>query len=154
MTSSPRRRGWRDLPMAWKVCCAVLSGLLVASVVGGVSLTRMSGLDTVGTWQRDGAAAVQDLGAARAAFLTTRLDAYAILFAAPDARAAAVQKLQDDDAALDAAMARYEQRSVAVPEGQALPPLIEEYRRLRGQGLPAAARAGDGAGCRGGAPSG
>jgi methyl-accepting chemotaxis protein len=158
-TVPPRRRAprahpgrWRDLPVVSKVGCTVLCGLVVATVVGGVSLSRMSRLDTVGTWQRDSAAAVQDLGEARAAFLATRLDAYAILFAAPDARAAAVQKLQDDDAGLDAALARYEARPVAVPEGQALPPLIEEYRQLRGQGLLAAARAGDVAGFRAALP--
>jgi methyl-accepting chemotaxis protein len=129
--------------MVWKVGCTVLCGLLVAAVVGGVSLARMSRLDTVGSWQRESASAVQDLGAARAAFLTTRLDAYAVLFAAPDARPAAVQKLQDDDAALDAALAKYEQRSVAVPEGKALDPLIAQYRQLRAQGLLPAAQVGD-----------
>jgi hypothetical protein len=49
--------------MMSKVGCTVLCGLLVASVVGGVSLSRMGRLDTVGSWQRDSAAAVQDLGA-------------------------------------------------------------------------------------------
>jgi methyl-accepting chemotaxis protein len=151
-TSSPaspatrRRPAWRrfgDVPVAGKVGTAVVCGTLVSGVIGGVALDRMNTLDTVGTWQRDNATAVVALADAKGAFLTTRLDAYAILFAAPDKRAAAVDKLQADDAALDAALAQYENSPVADAAGAKLTPLVANYRQLRAQGLLAAAEAGD-----------
>jgi len=140
----PSARWWRDLPVVWKVGATAVCGLLVAGAVGGVGLTRMGALDDTNTWQRGSAAAVEDLAAAHVAFLDTRLDAYAVLFAATaDGRAAAVQKLQDDDAALDAALQAYVTEGVTVPEQAAIAPLVEQYRQARAQGLLDAAEAGD-----------
>ncbi len=134
---------WRDLPVVWKVGSTALCGLLVALVVGGVGLARMAALDTTGTWQRSSTSAVEQLATANTAFLQTRLDAYAILFAAAENRAAAAQKLIDDDAALDAALASYAALGVSVPEVDAIAPLVGQYRTIRAQGLLGAAVAGD-----------
>jgi methyl-accepting chemotaxis protein len=133
----------RDLPVVVKITVSALCGVLVAVVVGVLGLTRMSHLDSASADQNLTTWAVDDLQSARAAFLTVRLDAYGILFAAPTARPVAVQKIQDDDAALDTALATYLARPVAVPEAKQLKPLIDRYRTLRGQGLLAAAEAGD-----------
>jgi len=145
--------GWRHLPVLWKVGAAALCGLLVAAVVGGVGLVRMGGLDEAGASQRAGAAAVDDLAAAHVAFLTTRLDSYAMLFASADTRPAAVQKLTDDDAALDAALARYRTEGTTVREADAIAPLVTRYRTVRGQALLGAAEAGDVPGFRAALPS-
>jgi len=133
----------RNLPVAWKITVTVLCGLLVAGVVGTVALGRMGALAEATSEQRDTALALEDLEAARSSFLTVRLDAYGILFAAPDSRAAAGDKLAADDAALDTALAAYGARPVAVEGGAALGPLIAEYRELRARGLLDAALAGD-----------
>ncbi len=132
----------RNLPVAGKITLAVLSGLVVAGVVGGVGLVRMGTLADATSDQRETAVALEDLASARASFLAVRLDAYGILFAEPDQRAAAADKMAADDAALDAALTAYGQREVAVDEGADLEPLIAEYRELRAQGLLEAALAG------------
>jgi len=134
---------WRDLSVVWKIGSTAVCGLLVAVVVGGVGLERMAALDRTGSWQRASTSAVEDLATANTAFLQTRLDAYAILFAAPENRAAAVQKLTDDDAALDAALEAYRTQEVAVAEVDAIAPLVDQYRTARAQGLLAAAQAGN-----------
>ncbi|WP_158545844.1 methyl-accepting chemotaxis protein [Blastococcus sp. TF02A-30] len=144
--ATPRGARLRNLPVAGKVAATVLCGLLVAAVVGTVGLVRMADLDDAGAAQRETALAVEDLETAKASFLAVRLDAYGILFAAPDARAATAEKLAADDAALDAALSGYAERAVAVDEAATLQPLIAEYRQLRAQGLLAAAEAGDVAG--------
>ena len=145
--SSRRQRGpsraWGRLPVAGKVGCTVLCGLLVSGALGGLGIRQMAELDRVAASQQVDVLAAEDLAEARALFLTSRLDAYGILFAAPTARAAAVQKIQEDDAALDAALARYAARDTAVPEGAAVRPLVEDYREVRGNGLLRAAEAGD-----------
>jgi methyl-accepting chemotaxis protein len=132
-----------DLPVAGKIALTVLCGLLVAAVIGGLGLARMRALDSAGAVQRQETLAMADLASARAAFLSVRLDVYGVLFAAPSARAAAVEKLQGDDAALDAALASYRAEPVTVPQARQLPDLIARYRQLRGQGLLVAAQAGD-----------
>jgi methyl-accepting chemotaxis protein len=133
----------RSLPVAWKITLTVLCGLVVAVVVGSLGLVQMGHLDGASSTQREAAHAVEELEAAHAAFLTVRLDAYGILFAAPDGRAAAVQKLQADDATLDSALGAYLDRADAVPAATPLSGLIDRYRTLRGQGLLAAAQAGN-----------
>jgi methyl-accepting chemotaxis protein len=147
------RRGFRNLRVGVKVGATVTAGLLVAGAVGGVGIVRMADLDQTGIDRSVSAVAIENLADARASFLTLRLDAYGILFAAPDARQDAVARLEADDAALDAALSEYSASPVAVPEGNVLAPLIEEYRELRGQGLLAAAVAGDVAGFEAALPS-
>jgi methyl-accepting chemotaxis protein len=144
MTRHPRSTSrLRDLPVAWKVTLTALCGLLVALVVGTLGLVRMSALDDATTHQRETTLALEDLETARSAFLSVRLDAYALLFAAPDARGAADAKLAADDATLDAALADYLASPLATAEAGELTAQLDEYRTLRGQGLMAAARAGD-----------
>ncbi|NEK84863.1 methyl-accepting chemotaxis protein [Blastococcus saxobsidens] len=133
---------FRDLRVAWKITLTVLCGLLVAAVVGTLGLVRMAALDDATAEQRDTAVALEDLETARAAFLGVRLDAYGILFAAPDGRAAE-EKIAADDATLDAALERYLAAPAAADSAADLPRMIEEYRVLRAQGLLQAASAGD-----------
>ena len=142
-TTAPTASRLRNLPVAGKVTLSVLSGLLVAAAIGGLGLQRMAALDDAGAVQRRETLATQDLASARAYFLMVRLDAYAILFAAPQDRPAAIAKLADEDAALDAALGEYEARPDTVAEAEQLPALVAEYRRLRSQGLLEAAEAGD-----------
>ncbi|SOD95660.1 methyl-accepting chemotaxis protein [Blastococcus haudaquaticus] len=132
-----------DLPVAWKITLTALCGLLVAAVVGTLGLIRMSALDDATVHQNQTALALEDLETARSAFLTVRLDAYGILFAADDARPAAEQKLATDDAALDTALAGYLGSPLATDGAADLSALVGEYRELRAGGLLAAARAGD-----------
>jgi len=141
--SRPIRHRWHDLSIVWKVGTLALCGLAVAVVVGAVGLQRMSGLDDANVQQRAGAAAVEQLATAHTAFLDTRLDAYALLFAAAENRAAALQKLQDDDAAVDAALTAYAAEGVSVSEVAAIAPLVEQYRTARAQAVLPAAQAGD-----------
>jgi methyl-accepting chemotaxis protein len=146
MTHHPRSTSrLRDLPVAWKITLTALCGLLVAAVVGTLGLVRMGALDDASAHQRETALALEDLEAARSAFLSVRLDAYALLFAAPDARAAAEEKLATDDAALDTALAEFLASPLATAEAAELSAEVDEYRTLRGQGLLAAAGAGDAA---------
>ena len=143
---APRRspaRWFANRPMAVKVGASVLCGLVVAAFVGWMGLTRMADLHDASNVQQEGATAMGSLTTARAAFLTTRLDAYGILFATGPTRPAAVQKLQDDDAVLDAALADLAVSGAAVAEGDVLPGLIGQYRDARAQGLLQAAEAGD-----------
>ena len=139
----PAASWWPDLPVVWKIGSTAVCGLLVAVVVGGLGLERMAGQDDTGSWQRSSTSAVDELAAAHTAFLQTRLDAYAIVFASTESRAAAGEKLTGDDAALDAALAAYQTHGVSVPEVDAIAPLVEQYRAARAQSLLGAAQAGD-----------
>jgi len=137
------RSRWQDLSVVWKVGTLALCGLAVAVLVGGVGLQRMNGLDDANGQQRAGSAAVEQLATAHTAFLNTRLDAYALLFAAAGNRATALQQLQDDDAAVDAALTAYAAEGASVPEVAAIGPLVEKYRTARAQAVLPAAQAGD-----------
>ncbi|GAB4083260.1 methyl-accepting chemotaxis protein [Modestobacter muralis] len=139
-------RWWGDLSVRWKVGSTVVCGLVVAGVVGGVGLDRMAGMDSAGAQQQAGTAAAGHLAAAHVAFLDTRLDAYGVLFAAPENRAAALEKLSADDAALDAALQQYGEKGVPVPEAEAIEPIVAQYRAARAQAVLPAAAAGDIAG--------
>jgi len=144
-SSAPNRsrRSFRDLPVAGKVAASVGCGLLAAVVVGSLGLVRMSELDQANGVQRQQAQALADLTTAQSSFLMVRLDLYGVLFAAPDKRPAKLAALAAADQALDASLAAYRDQSVALPQAQALPGLVAQYRALRSQGLLAAAEAGD-----------
>ena len=142
---SPRssRRSFRNLPVAGKVIASVGCGLLAAVVVGSLGLARMSELDQANVAQRQEAQALADLTTAQSSFLMVRLDLYGVLFATPEKRPEKLAALNTADKDLDAALAAYQAQSVALPQAQALPGLVAQYRTIRSQGLLAAAEAGD-----------